>query len=145
MQHSRKSPGRLTRHIRVNDIIKRGLSSAQVPAQLEPQGVATSDFRRPDGLSLVPWEGGRCCVWDFTSWDTMATSHIRSASTAAGLVASEAERRKRTKYQDLEPAFKVTLSVSRRWDRGGRRLWSSSTQLDAVYKAPPENPEPRLT
>jgi hypothetical protein len=74
---------------------------------MEPQGVATTDLRRPDGISLIPWQDGRCCVWDFTSWDTLAPSHVKASATKAGSVAAEAERRKSAKYADLEPTYQV--------------------------------------
>ena len=39
----RKSAGRFSRHAQINDIIKRGLSSAHIPSILEPNGVSRSD------------------------------------------------------------------------------------------------------
>ena len=50
----RKSAGRLSRHSAVNDLIKRALSSAEIPSRLEPPSLIRDDGKRPDGLSLTP-------------------------------------------------------------------------------------------
>jgi hypothetical protein len=60
------SAGRIPRHAQVNDLIRRALSSAGVPAILEPPGMCREDGKRPDGMSLFPWKDGRSVVWDFT-------------------------------------------------------------------------------
>ena len=101
----RKSAGRLSRHSAVNDLIKRGLRSAEIPSRLEPTSLAHHDHRRPDGLSLVPWSNGRCLAWDFTCPDTLAPSHLDTAVNGPGLVATEAERKKRSKYACLTPTY----------------------------------------
>ena len=43
---------------RHNDLIKRALGTAQVPAIREPQGLSRQDGKRPDGLTLYlgVWE-----------------------------------------------------------------------------------------
>ena len=43
----RKSAGRLMRHNAVNDLIKRALASAHVPALLEPKSLCRDDGKRP--------------------------------------------------------------------------------------------------
>ena len=101
----RKSAGRLSRHSAVNDLIKRALLSAEVPSRLEPRSLTQYDDRRPDGLSLTPWSGGKCLAWDFTCPDTLAPSHLNAAVTGPGVVASEAEMQKRSKYGCLTHAY----------------------------------------
>jgi hypothetical protein len=101
----RKSAGRLSRHSAVNDLIKRALSSAEVPSRLEPSSLMRDDGKRPDGLSLSPWRNGRCLVWDFTCPDTLAPSHWNAAVTGPGVVAGEAEVRKKTKYSQLSVMY----------------------------------------
>ena len=66
----RKSAGRHMRHNAVNDLIKRALASADIPALLEPKSLSRDDGKRPDGLIVLPWANGRCLVWDFTCPDT---------------------------------------------------------------------------
>ena len=52
----KNTKGTHSRHSQANDLIKRALGSAQVPAIREPPGLVRSDFKRPDGLTvpLVP-------------------------------------------------------------------------------------------
>ncbi|XP_072947093.1 uncharacterized protein [Epargyreus clarus] len=86
----RRSADRLSRHACVNDIIRRALVTINVPACLEPNGIARDDGKRPDGMTLVPWKQGRSLVWDATCVDTLAPSHISVTSTHAGGVAEAA-------------------------------------------------------
>ncbi|RVE44183.1 hypothetical protein evm_011177 [Chilo suppressalis] len=96
-----RSAGRITRHHCINDVIRRALASASVPAVLEPSGLARDDGKRPDGMTLVPWKLGRALVWDATCVDTLAPSHIPGTSMQAGAAASTAEALKRRKYDCL--------------------------------------------
>ena len=56
--------GRLARHHSVNDLIHRALTRVNIPAIKEPKGLLTSDNKRPDGYSLIPWHAGRNLTWD---------------------------------------------------------------------------------
>ena len=71
----RKNGGRIPRHQAANETLRRALVSGGVPSILEPVGVYREDATRPDGMTLIPWEGGRSLLWDFTSCDTLAQSH----------------------------------------------------------------------
>jgi len=51
--------GRHIRHSAVNDLIKRALASADIPAKLEPSSLSRDDGMWPDGLSTAPWKEGR--------------------------------------------------------------------------------------
>lgn len=93
-----KSAGRLSRHAHLNDIIRRALASINVPSTLEPTGLARDDGKRPDGMTLVPWELGRPLVWDATCVDTLAASHVGATSLRPGAAAAAAESLKRRKY-----------------------------------------------
>ena len=64
-------------------------------------GLCRADGKQPDRLTIVLWKCGRSLVWDATCPDTFAPSHILQATREAGAVASAAEVRKRSKYQDL--------------------------------------------
>ena len=98
----RWSEGRHYWHVSLNDIIHRALSSAKVPSRLEPAGIYRSDGKRPDGITLVPWESGKLLVWDATCADTFAPSYISDAASGVGVVAAQAEARKVAKYQHLD-------------------------------------------
>ena len=97
----RRSAGRHIRHNAVNDLIKRALASANIPALLEPSSLSRDDGKRPDGLTVMPWSNGRCLVWDFTCPDTLAVCHLNRAVIGPGTVANDAESRKATKYNSL--------------------------------------------
>ena len=68
---------------------------------MEPSGVARSEGKRPDGISMVPWKEGKLLVWDATCRDTLASSHLSTAERGPGLLAAEAESEKRKKYSSL--------------------------------------------
>jgi hypothetical protein len=101
----RKSAGRHMRHNAVNDLIKRALMSANIPAMLEPNSLCRDDGKRPDGLTVLPWANGRCLVWDFTCPDTLAASHLNRAVLSPGAVANDAENHKMTKYSSLSAQY----------------------------------------
>ena len=97
----RWSEGRHFCHSSLNDIVHRALSFARIPSRLEPSGISRSDGKRPDGITLVPWERGKLLVWDVTCTDTFVTSFLASAASEAGAVAALVEERKKAKFQHL--------------------------------------------
>ncbi|CAH2238325.1 jg17482 [Pararge aegeria aegeria] len=80
-------------------------SEAHVPAVLEPIGLARSDGKRPDGMTLIPWRLGRSLLWDATCVDTLAASHIQATSSMVGAAASSVEQAKRRKYENLDSSL----------------------------------------
>ena len=72
----KKAPGSMARHQVINDIIWRTLSSAGIPAIKEPSGVSRQDGKRPEGLTLIPWQGGKPLVWEVTTVSTLAQSYV---------------------------------------------------------------------
>ena len=101
----RKSAGRLARHANLNDVVKRSLSSAGLPSVLEPQGLDRGDGRRPDGLTLFPYQHGKCLTWDATCADTFAESGVVQASLEPGTAARAAETRKRERYSSIAQKY----------------------------------------
>ena len=85
----------------MNDIIKRALASAGVPSVLEPSGLSRSDLKRPDGLTLFPWSGGKNVVWDFTCRDTLCQSNVMGTASEPGKAAQKAEATKLATYNNL--------------------------------------------
>jgi len=67
----------------------------------EPAGLSRSDCRRPDGLTLITWQGGRPLVWDVTVATTLADSYVSASAALAGAAAETAATRKSVKYADL--------------------------------------------
>ena len=104
------SKGRYSRHVALNDIVKRTLESIKIPCHLEPSGLFRSDGKRPDGASIVPWKGGKVLIWNATCPDTLAPSHLRLAVREVGV--DDAEFRKTQKYSNLISShYFVTLAV----------------------------------
>ena len=60
----KKNSGRVQRQAWLNDLIYRALIRSEIPAVKEPQGLSRNDGKRPDGLTLVPWQSGRSATWD---------------------------------------------------------------------------------
>jgi len=101
----KKVPGRTVRHHMLNDIFWRALTSAGIPATKEPVGLVRQDGKRPDGLTLIPWQGGKPLTWDVTVVSTLAVSYVQSAGRGAGSVAELAAERKSAKYTELLPSY----------------------------------------
>ena len=97
--------GRQLRHHLLNDIIWRSLSRANVYANKEPLGLYRTDAKRPDGVTLTPWQAGKCMLWDATSPDTLAASHVAKTSKQAGAAAECAANMKVDKYRELTTKY----------------------------------------
>ena len=82
-------------------MVYRALNRAGIPAIKEQAGLIRSDGKRPDGLTLIPWSGGRCVTWDVTVTDTLAESYLPVMLTVQGVAAEGAADRKELKYQKL--------------------------------------------
>ena len=64
--------------------------------------IIINNNKRPDGLTLIPWSGGRCVTWDVTVTDTLAESYLPVTSTVQG----GAAECKELKYQQLANSYK---------------------------------------
>ena len=60
-----------------------------------------SDVKRPDGLTQIPWQAGKCMTWDVPVTDTLAESYPQAISSSGGGAAEGAANRKELKYQAL--------------------------------------------
>ena len=98
--------GTHSRHKRVNDILRRSIASSGTPAMVEPRGLMDDD-KRPDGLTLYPWSGGKSVCWDFTCRDSLCQSHVSGTSKEAGNAAKQAESLKLRHYEELTQNFTV--------------------------------------
>jgi len=77
----KKAPGKTARHHVLNDIIWRAFGAAGIPAVIEPSGLDRQDGKRPVGLTLIPWQGGRSLVWDVTVVSPLDASYVERAAT----------------------------------------------------------------
>jgi len=101
----KKAPGKIMRHQALNDLIARSFSAADVPVTKEPSGPLRSDGKRPDGLSLVPWQSGKAVCWDVTVICPLADSYISDSAHEPGSVAELAASRKEAKYAVLDGRY----------------------------------------
>lgn len=119
-----RSAGRLSRHAALNDIIRRSHVTVNVPAILEPAGIARDDGKRPDGMSLIPWRMGRVLVWDATCVNTLAPSHLHGTTKKAG---AAAEVNKRRKYGGLDANYNFApfgVETLGRWGPGAQSFFN---------------------
>jgi len=101
----KQAPSRIVRHHAINDVVARAMTSASVPVSKEPTGLTRLDGKRPDGLTLIPWQGGKPLAWDVTVVSTLAQSYLHASSHSAGGAAELAASRKEAKYANLSPSY----------------------------------------
>ena len=61
-------------------------------------GLFRTDGKRPDGVTLVPWQSGKSLCWDVTVMCPLAESYVDRAALEAGAAAEMAATRKEEKY-----------------------------------------------
>ena len=71
----------------------------------EPSELCRNDGKCPDGLTLIPWQGGKLLVWDATVVTPLASSYVDREATGAGVVSDLAADRKLHKYSGLFSAY----------------------------------------
>jgi hypothetical protein len=91
----------MPRHQALNDLIWRALSKANIPSTKEPSGLSRTDGKRPDGVTLIPWQRGKPLAWDVTVTHTLADSYVNSSALSPGSAAEMAAERKTAKYTTL--------------------------------------------
>ena len=103
----KKAPGRIARHQVLNDIIWRSMGAAGIPDTKKPSGLVRQDGKRPNRLTLIPWQGGKSLAWDVTVVSTLAQSYVDRAATGVRAVAEMAAERKLAKYSNLASNFTI--------------------------------------
>jgi len=101
----KQAPSKTARHQAINDAVARAVTSAGIPVTKEPVGLTRLDGKRPDGLTLTPWQGGKPLTWDVTVVSTLADSYLHASSHSAGGAAEIAPVRKESKYSLLPSDF----------------------------------------
>ena len=110
----KQAPGRSSRHHMLNDLVARTFAAAGVPVAKKPVGLVRQDgksAKRPDGLTLIPFEGGRSLTWDVTVVCSTADSYIDLTVQGPGCVAEMAASKYATlqTHYDLQPIAVETL------------------------------------
>ena len=72
----RYSEGHYYRHVVVNDIIHKVLTSVHIPYKLEPSDVYHSDGKCPNSITTVLWKNRKLLMWDGTCPDTYTLSYV---------------------------------------------------------------------
>ena len=75
------------------------------------------DGKRPDGLTLVPWQGGKPVTWDITVVSTLAQSYLHASGHSAAGATELAVSRKEAKYSCLPP--ELSFYTNRARNSGG--------------------------
>jgi len=92
---------RTARHHALNNLIARCFASAGVSLTKEAVGLYRTDGKRPDGLTLIPWQSGKSLCWDVTvtCWlHRISKAQPRQTGSTAEMAAS----RKEEKYLEVE-------------------------------------------
>ena len=77
------------------------MKRADVRSTTVSAGLLRGDEKRPDGLTLVPWQSGHCLTSDVTVVDTLANSYTPTTSVTSCGAAEAAAMRKRAKYAEI--------------------------------------------
>jgi len=101
----KQAPSKIARHQAINDVIARAIIAAGVPVTKEPVDLARLNGKRPDRLTLIPWQVGKPLTWDVTVVSTLADSYLHSTSHSADSAAETVSVRKESKYSSLPPDF----------------------------------------
>ena len=107
-------------HDALNDLVARFFAATGASVTKEPARLSRMDGKRPDGLTLVPWQSGKSLFWDVTVICFLAESYVNRAAREAGAAADVAASRKEEKYADpdsryvFEPIGVETLGVLNR-------------------------------
>jgi len=67
----------------------------------EPGGLFGTDGKRPDNLTLIPWQSGRSLCWDVTVICPLAESYVTGSACEGGAAAELAASRKEEKYANI--------------------------------------------
>jgi len=98
-------------HHALNDIISRAFASAKIQVTKEPSGLFRSDGKRPDSLTLIPWQRGLSLTWlshgtlqSLSRWQT-PTFRPLHPQLAPQLRWRRPDSRKQVKYAALSGTY----------------------------------------
>jgi len=81
------------------------LPQLECPSQEPTYGLSRADGKRPDGLTLVPWQSGKSLCWDVTVICPLAESSVSGTAREAGATAEVTATRKEEKYAELDSRY----------------------------------------
>ena len=86
----KRSSSRILRH----NYIWHALTRAGIPRMKEQHGLVRDDSKRPDGLTLLPWNSGRSAIWDVTVVYTLGNAYLQQSAITSVSAAETAVRKK---------------------------------------------------
>jgi len=81
------------------------MAFAGISVSKERLGLSRLHGKRPNGLSLIPWQAGKPLTWDVTIVCPLADSYVATAAREAGSVAELAADLKSAKFTDLDARY----------------------------------------
>jgi len=96
-------------------MIHHTLVRAEIPAVKEPKGLSRDDGKRPDGLTLVPWQTGRSATWDVTVVHTLVASFCYRVRYRQGARPQRRQRGNQTNTAVSHLATCLFQWLLRRW------------------------------
>jgi len=84
--------------------VARAFDSAGFSVSKVPVGLSHADRKRPDGMTLIPWQAGRQ-VRDVTVICTTADSYVDASARESGAAAEITVTRKDAKYSNLSSQY----------------------------------------
>ena len=99
-----RNNGKILRHTMVNECVSRALKSAGLPNKMEPRYLAYDKGLRPDGVTQIPFQRGKCLTWDVSCPHPLCVSHIK-CNNSSGKLSTICEELKQKKYSCLEENY----------------------------------------
>jgi len=99
----KRALGKITRHQALNDVIACAFVAVDMPVTKERNGLSISNNKRPDDLTLLPWQEGKPLAWDVTVICLLVVSYVSGYSLGAS--AELAASRKYEKYAYLPNSY----------------------------------------
>ena len=120
----KKQVGRHSRHNEINDLVKRALVSAKIPARTEPPGLFRTDGKRLDRMTQFAWKKGKSLVWDVTVADTVCATYVTKCSKSPCAAAETRETSKKSKYKHLTDYCFIPIAIETfgAWGSEGLKL-----------------------
>ena len=100
---SHASAAHVVPYVTSKSTILSGVLYAEQTLHVEkkPSSLLPREDKRPDGLTLGPWQGGHCLACDAALVDTLAPSYVAVTDQVTRSAAQAAAERKVSKYAGL--------------------------------------------
>ena len=103
---------------------------------LELRELYRTDSKRPDGVTMIPWEMGKHLLWDVTVVVALAPSPLNQGFLCnPGTTATKAEARKIEKYRELRDNGNIFQPVALEVVLGScwkyRVLWARAVKFSS--------------